>query len=200
MIFFKNSNYNIVKRVVKLFKSVAYHNYNDFQHINFIFSQIFISLFWGLFNDETDLYSSIVWGRKRLLGEGGDGEGGMLFLFFRISHTLCSSSFLEWFGRKSSSSSTTHPSCAVVMHASSTSRRRRRRRRRKNSNYHAPNTKGTVLDDIRASLPFPSLLPFPSYHEFPKIATTQTYLNKTRTRTRIQQSFFFLLTQNPLCI
>jgi hypothetical protein len=36
-----------------------------------------------------------------------------------------------------------------------------------------------------------SELPFPSHHEFPKIATTQTYLNKRRTRTRIQQSLFF---------
>jgi len=30
-------------------------NYDEFQHVNFIFSQIFISLFWGLFIDETDL-------------------------------------------------------------------------------------------------------------------------------------------------
>jgi hypothetical protein len=30
-------------------------NYDDFQHVNFIFSQNFIPLFWGLFNDETDL-------------------------------------------------------------------------------------------------------------------------------------------------
>jgi hypothetical protein len=36
-------------------QGVAYDNYDDFQHINFIFSQNFISLFWGLFNDETDL-------------------------------------------------------------------------------------------------------------------------------------------------
>jgi hypothetical protein len=36
-------------------QSVTYDNYDDFQHANFIFSQIFISLFWGLFNDETDL-------------------------------------------------------------------------------------------------------------------------------------------------
>jgi len=34
---------------------VAYDNYDDFQHVNFIFSQIFISPFWGLFNDETNL-------------------------------------------------------------------------------------------------------------------------------------------------
>jgi hypothetical protein len=35
---------------------VAYDNYDDFQHlINFTFSQKFISLFSGLFNDETDL-------------------------------------------------------------------------------------------------------------------------------------------------
>jgi hypothetical protein len=39
----------------EIIQNVAYDNYNDFHHINFIFSQIFISLFWGLFNDETDL-------------------------------------------------------------------------------------------------------------------------------------------------
>jgi hypothetical protein len=38
-----------------IIQSVAYDNYHDFQHFNFIFSQIFISLFGGLFNDETDL-------------------------------------------------------------------------------------------------------------------------------------------------
>jgi hypothetical protein len=37
----------------EIIQSVAYDNYNDFQHANFIFSQNFISLFWGLFNDET---------------------------------------------------------------------------------------------------------------------------------------------------
>ncbi len=39
----------------EIIESVAYDNYDDFQHINFIFSQIFISPFWGLFNEETDL-------------------------------------------------------------------------------------------------------------------------------------------------
>jgi len=39
----------------EIIQSVAYGNYNDFQHVNFIFSQIFISLFWGLSNDEIDL-------------------------------------------------------------------------------------------------------------------------------------------------
>jgi hypothetical protein len=38
----------------EIIQSVAY-NYDDFQHANFIFSQNFISLFWGLFNDETNL-------------------------------------------------------------------------------------------------------------------------------------------------
>jgi hypothetical protein len=33
---------------------IAYDDYDDFQHVNFIFSQKFISLFWGLFNDKTD--------------------------------------------------------------------------------------------------------------------------------------------------
>jgi len=39
----------------EIIQSVAYDNYDDFQHVNFIFSQIFISLFWWLFNDEIDL-------------------------------------------------------------------------------------------------------------------------------------------------
>jgi hypothetical protein len=39
----------------EIIQNVAYENYGDFQHVNFIFSQNFISLFWGLFNDETDL-------------------------------------------------------------------------------------------------------------------------------------------------
>jgi hypothetical protein len=34
----------------EIIQSVAY---DDFQHVN-IFSQNFISLFWGLFNDETN--------------------------------------------------------------------------------------------------------------------------------------------------
>jgi hypothetical protein len=38
----------------EIIQSVDYH-YDDFQHINLIFSQNFISLFWGLFNDEIDL-------------------------------------------------------------------------------------------------------------------------------------------------
>jgi len=36
-------------------QNVGYDDYDDFQHVNFISSQNFISLFWGLFNDETDL-------------------------------------------------------------------------------------------------------------------------------------------------
>jgi hypothetical protein len=36
-------------------ESITYDNYDDFQHINAIFPQNFISLFLGLFNDETDL-------------------------------------------------------------------------------------------------------------------------------------------------
>jgi hypothetical protein len=37
----------------EIIQSVAYDNYDDFQHVNFIFSQNFISLFLGLFNDKT---------------------------------------------------------------------------------------------------------------------------------------------------
>ncbi len=36
-------------------QSVAYDNYGDFQPVNFIFSQDFISLFGRLFSDETKL-------------------------------------------------------------------------------------------------------------------------------------------------
>jgi hypothetical protein len=39
----------------EIIQSVAYDNYDDFQHVNFIFSHYFISLFWGLFNDGIDL-------------------------------------------------------------------------------------------------------------------------------------------------
>jgi hypothetical protein len=38
----------------EIIQSVAYDNYDNFQHVNFIFSQIFISLFLGLFNEETN--------------------------------------------------------------------------------------------------------------------------------------------------
>jgi hypothetical protein len=39
----------------EIIQRVAYDNYDDFQHVNIIFSLNFISLFWGLFYDETDL-------------------------------------------------------------------------------------------------------------------------------------------------
>jgi hypothetical protein len=39
----------------EIVQSVAYDDYDDFQHINIIFPQNFISLFSGLFNDETNL-------------------------------------------------------------------------------------------------------------------------------------------------
>jgi hypothetical protein len=39
----------------EIIQNLHYDNYDDFQHVDFIFSQNFISLFWGLFNDETDL-------------------------------------------------------------------------------------------------------------------------------------------------
>ncbi len=37
----------------EIIQSVAYDDYDDFQQVNFVFSQNFIS--WGLFNDEIDL-------------------------------------------------------------------------------------------------------------------------------------------------
>ncbi len=39
--------YDIVILVVKLFRVEAYNNYHNFQHMNFIFSRKFISLFGG---------------------------------------------------------------------------------------------------------------------------------------------------------
>ncbi len=39
----------------EIIQSLAYDNYDDFQHINNIISQIFISLFLGLFNDKSDV-------------------------------------------------------------------------------------------------------------------------------------------------
>jgi hypothetical protein len=39
----------------EIIRSVAYNNYDDFQYVHFILSQIFISLFWESYNDETDL-------------------------------------------------------------------------------------------------------------------------------------------------
>jgi hypothetical protein len=69
----------------EIIQSVAYNNYDDFQHVNFIFSQIFISLFWGLYNDETDLrvrYTRFLWvglyrasKRGPLATRWGRGEG-----------------------------------------------------------------------------------------------------------------------------
>ncbi len=39
----------------EIIQDVAYDDYDDFQCVNSIFSQNFISLFRGLFNDKTDL-------------------------------------------------------------------------------------------------------------------------------------------------
>ncbi len=48
--------YDIGIWVVKLFRVyVAYDSYDDFQHVNFLFSQILVSLFWRLFNYKSDL-------------------------------------------------------------------------------------------------------------------------------------------------
>jgi hypothetical protein len=44
----------------EIIQNVAYDNYDDFQHFNFLFSQNFISLFWGLFNDQTDLRGKVL--------------------------------------------------------------------------------------------------------------------------------------------
>jgi hypothetical protein len=40
----------------EIIQNAAYYdNYDDFQRVKFLFSQNFISVFWGLFNDEIDL-------------------------------------------------------------------------------------------------------------------------------------------------
>jgi len=41
--------------ISEIIQSVAHDNYGDFQHVNFIFSQDFISLYGRLFSDETKL-------------------------------------------------------------------------------------------------------------------------------------------------
>jgi hypothetical protein len=46
--------YYIVIWIMRLF-SIAYDKYDDFQHVNFIFSQNFSSLLWRLFNDKINL-------------------------------------------------------------------------------------------------------------------------------------------------
>jgi len=38
----------------EIIQNITYDNYDHFQHVNFMFSQIFMSLFSGLFNDETN--------------------------------------------------------------------------------------------------------------------------------------------------
>jgi hypothetical protein len=40
----------------EIIQSLNYDNYDDFQHVDFVFSQKFISLFWGLFNDKNDFF------------------------------------------------------------------------------------------------------------------------------------------------
>jgi hypothetical protein len=39
----------------KIIESVTYDNYDDFQLVHLAILQKFVSLFWGLFNDKTDL-------------------------------------------------------------------------------------------------------------------------------------------------
>ncbi len=61
-----------------IIQSVAFDNYDDFQLLNFIFSQNLISLFRGLFNNETNLrarYAVIL-----LQGELVDSEAQILIL------------------------------------------------------------------------------------------------------------------------
>jgi hypothetical protein len=39
----------------EIIQSVTYDNYDEFEHVNFVLSQNFIPLFWGLSNNKTDL-------------------------------------------------------------------------------------------------------------------------------------------------
>jgi hypothetical protein len=50
----------------EIIPNVAYDKYGDFQHNDFILSQIFISLFWGLFNDKTDLRLRYILKRRQV--------------------------------------------------------------------------------------------------------------------------------------
>jgi hypothetical protein len=43
----------------EIIQSVTYDNYDDSKHVNLIFSQNFISLFWELFNDEINLRGKV---------------------------------------------------------------------------------------------------------------------------------------------
>jgi hypothetical protein len=60
-LYFSIIHYDIVIWVVKIIQNVkAYDNYDDFQHVN-IFHKNFISLSWGLFNDEIELRGKVFW-------------------------------------------------------------------------------------------------------------------------------------------
>jgi len=63
-------------------------NYDDFQHANFVFSQNFISLFWGLFDDETDLRDVRVRVDLKSTSVGSPKEGETLE-FTRREETTC---------------------------------------------------------------------------------------------------------------
>jgi hypothetical protein len=41
--------------ISEIIQSVGYENYDNFHHVNFIFSQKIVSLFWGLFDDEIEI-------------------------------------------------------------------------------------------------------------------------------------------------
>jgi hypothetical protein len=57
--FKKNRHYTFFHHLLyycnEIIHNVDYDNFDNFQHVNFIFSQNLISLFWGLFSDETEL-------------------------------------------------------------------------------------------------------------------------------------------------
>jgi hypothetical protein len=64
-------------------------NYDDFQQFNFVFSQNFISLFSGLFDDETDLRVRV---DLKSTSVGSPNEGETLE-FTRRKETTCQGSF-----------------------------------------------------------------------------------------------------------
>jgi hypothetical protein len=41
--------------ISEIIQSVGYESYDNSHHVHFIFSQKFVSLFWGLFDDEIDI-------------------------------------------------------------------------------------------------------------------------------------------------
>jgi len=80
----------------EIVQSIVDDNYDDFQHVNFKFSQNLISIFWGLFNDETDLrvrYTYLIPVKYKYQDPDLYGK------FPKMSNTIpIFKSTLQWFG------------------------------------------------------------------------------------------------------